>query len=415
MRGKRVCLVSPGHLASNPRLVKEADALYEAGFAVRVIAGDSTPSVRSLDDTIRRRAPWPVVNVYLGRCPAYFARRCRQLLAKKAFAHGMRGVPMAEWSLSPATQSLARAAAAEPADLYIAHCLDALPAAAWAAQRHRSKFGFDAEDDHIGELVDTPENQLEIAIRRRIETEFLPHCQHLTASSPGIARVYGERYGVSMTTILNVFPLSQAPRSPCATRNDRALSVYWFSQTIGPGRGLELFIKAMGKMRGHVTLCVRGSDFLGYSARLKALAAEVGVANAIYFLPSAAPDEMSQLAAEHDVGLSSELNMPPNRAISLTNKIFSYLLAGIPVLLSNTSAQRELAAKLGQAARLMDLADPDAVAATLEPWVSNSQVLTSAKSTAWHLAQTRFNWDIEKIPFLKSVRTALEDMGYVNR
>ena len=52
MKAKRICLVSPQHLASNPRLVKEADALHEAGIAVRVIAGDATPGVRPLDETI---------------------------------------------------------------------------------------------------------------------------------------------------------------------------------------------------------------------------------------------------------------------------------------------------------------------------------------------------------------------------
>ena len=31
---------------------------------------------------------------------------------------------------------------------------------------------------------------------RRLKREFLPQCRHLTASSPGIAQVYRERYGV---------------------------------------------------------------------------------------------------------------------------------------------------------------------------------------------------------------------------
>ena len=64
---------------------------------------------------------------------------------------------------------------------------------------------------------------------------------------------------------------------------------------------------------------------------------------------------MARLAAQHDVGLASELSTPPNRAISLTNKVFTYLLAGIPVLLSNTPAQRGLAAELGEAAQVVDL------------------------------------------------------------
>src|SRR5205823_6608835 len=140
---------------------------------------------------------------------------------------------------------------------------------------------------------------------------------------------------------------------------DRALSLYWFSQTVGPGRGLEPFIEAMGKVRAQVKLSIRGSDFLGYSARLKAIATEAGVADRVHFLPSAPPNEMARLAAQHDVGLASELTVPPNHAIALSNKIFIYLLAGIPILLSDTPAQRELARELGSAARLVDLNKAD--------------------------------------------------------
>ena len=277
-----------------------------------------------------------------------------------------------------------------------------------AASRNGAKLGFDAEDDHVGELEDIPESQLEIGIRQRIEAHFLPLCQHLTAASPGIARSYYERYGVRMTPVLNVFPLVQAP---CAAAerptNTDALCIYWFSQTIGPGRGLEPFIKAMGKMRARVTLSVRGSDFLGYSAQLKQLAADAGVGDAICFLPSAPPDEMVRLAARHDLGLASELGTPRSRAISLTNKIFTYLLAGLPVILSDTPAQRELAAELGEAGCVVDLSNPGSIATALDVWASDAKALAKAKSEARRLAQTRFNWDREKERFLQSVKKAL--------
>ena len=128
-----------------------------------------------------------------------------------------------------------------------------------------------------------PENRSKIEIHRRIEVHYLRQCRHLTAASPGIARAYRERYGVKMTPILNVFPLSQAPAVAAAARPRDCggrLSVYWFSQTIGPDRGLEPFINAMGKMRGIIVLSIRGSDFFGYSTHLKALAADAGVADA---------------------------------------------------------------------------------------------------------------------------------------
>lgn len=410
MNQKRICLVTPGHLASNPRIVKEADALHEAGFAVRVVAGDMTPGVRSLDHTILARALWPVTKIGLGARPFYLAHRLSQEFAKKVSAR-TSGIRWAVWAHSPMVGSLATAAAAERADLYIGHYLAGLPAAAWAARYHGSSLGFDAEDDHLGELDDTPQNRLEIDIRRKIEAHYLPQCQHLSAASPGIARAYHHRYGVTMVPILNVFPRTQAVREPAvrnAVNHGGALSVYWFSQTIGPGRGLELFINAMGKMRGRATLTIRGSDFIGYSTRLKALANKAGVAEAIQFLPSAPPDEMARLAGEHDVGLASELPTPPNHAICLSNKIFTYLLAGIPVLLSDTPAQRELKAELGEAARLVDLADLEQTAAAIDNWALDASALLAAKNKARQLSQTRFNWDIEKELLLQCVRRILQ-------
>jgi glycosyltransferase involved in cell wall biosynthesis len=408
MMGKRICLITPMHLASNPRLVKEADALHEAGFLVRVVAGDTTAEVRPLDATVIDRAPWTTTRVGLGGRPNYLVRRGIQEITRQRFRFGLGGLAVAVRAHSVRTASLSKAAAAEPADLYIAHCLAALPAAAFAAKRNGAKLGFDAEDDHVAELTDEPENQLEIAIRRRIEGHFLPLCQYLTAASPGIAQAYRDRYGLSIQPILNVFPLAQAPSSHITDSRSDALSLYWFSQTIGPGRGLEQLILGLGKMREKATLTIRGSDFLGYSERLKTLAAEVGRPNALEFLPPAPPDEMARLAAHYDVGLASELSTPPNRAICLTNKIFVYLLAGVPVFLSDTAAQRELAIELGEAACLVNLHDPYLVASCLDRWASDRNSLAVARQKAWQLGQTRFNWDSEKRSFLWQVAKSLE-------
>ena len=47
------------------------------------------------------------------------------------------------------------------------------------------------------------------------------------------------------------------------------------------------------------------------------------------------------------------------------------------------------------------------VAASLDLWAANPQTLSVAKSTAWRLGQTRFNWDAEKKKFLQVVMGAL--------
>lgn len=407
----RICLLSPGHVASNPRLVKEANALSDAGYQVRVVAGDYMAEVRSLDETILSEASWSWVQVKLGTKLVYSLRKIRQQLAQIiASVSWLSNLSVAVWAHHPLSNQLGRVAAAEVADLYIAHCLAALPAAAIAAQKHNAKFGFDAEDFHIGELIDNSKNQTEIRIRDRLERTLLPSCAHLTAASPKIAEAYHKRYGVKMQSILNVFPLSEAPQSYIRQKGDRIgnePSLYWFSQTIGAGRGLEAIVRAMGKMQTSVRLHLRGIVAADYQERLQQLAREVGVGERLHFLPSASPTQMIELAACHDIGLSLELTQPFNRAICLTNKLFTYILAGLPVLMSRTPAQEEFAKQLGEAAALIDIDNLDAIALTLDHWLSQPQKLSSARAQAWKLGQEIYNWDVEKKHFLTVVEKSL--------
>jgi hypothetical protein len=78
----------------------------------------------------------------------------------------------------------------------------------------------------------------------------------------------------------------------------------------------------------------------------------------------------------------------------------------VPVLLSDTPAQRALAPELGAAARLVSLADPAAMAATLDDLAGSSAARTEASASAWRLGRERYNWEVEKAALLASVARA---------
>lgn len=407
----RICLVSPGHIASNPRLVKEANALYQAGYDVRVVAANNVDFVRPLDKAILKTAPWRYQGVEAGSRLIYGSRVLRQRLARRIARSGwVPSLSVAVWGNSWLSGALAKAAMAEPADLFIAHCLAALPAAWQAARHYGSRLGFDAEDFHTAEGLWGRDEILEVAIRDRIERQLLPECTYRTAASPGIAEAYKKRYGLPMISLLNVFSRSEAPLRPRRQPGDRTseeISLYWFSQTVGKDRGLEPIVQAIGLMRIPVRLHIRGFPAPGYPEQLQRLAGNLGVAERIHLMAPAPPDQMVALASCHDLGLSLELTTPYNRAICLTNKIFAYLLAGIPVLLSDTPSHRELAPSLGEAALLVNLQDPKQIAKQLDDLFSDSSALQRLRALAWQLGQERYNWEIEQNLFLQQVKTAL--------
>jgi glycosyltransferase involved in cell wall biosynthesis len=406
-----VCLIGPGHIASTPRLVKEADALHAAGFRVRVVAGTSHPMVAPLDAALEASRPWAVQRVPLGskwrRVPRVVCRRVAVALVRRRW---LRTPTAAAWAESELTGRLARAACAEPADLYIGHYLPGLYAAARAARRHGTKFGFDAEDSHVDELPDVPDHQGRRAARASLERQLLARCAHFTAASPLIADAYERRYGRRPVTVLNVFPRSEAPREPVPTAYLNGASrptLYWFSQTIGPGRGLEAVVAAMGRMTVPVVLHLRGMPTTGYRDRLEARAAAPGVRERIVWHPPAAPGDMVRLAAGYDAGLALELVEPPNRAICLTNKAFTYLLAGVPVVLSDTPAQERLAAELGDAGAVVGRAHPETLAGVLDGFLADRAALARRRDVAWRLGRERYNWELEQRAFLASVGAAL--------
>jgi hypothetical protein len=116
---------------------------------------------------------------------------------------------------------------------------------------------------------------------------------------------------------------------------------------------------------------------------------------------------MVRIAAGYDLGLALELTEPPNRSICLTNKAFTYLLGGIPVVLSRTPAQEWLSDEIGDAGLLIDLEDRNAVATRLDNVLTDKSTLVSMRSIAWKLGHDRFNWEKEKEAFLWSIQHSL--------
>ncbi len=406
-----VCLITSAHLASNPRLVKEADALQAAGYRTHVVAADLAASLRAMDQTILARARWSCTLVGRGTLPGYafltFLQRGSQWLLGKGWVK-WGGVPLAVTAHHRLTRKLGNVAAGIPADLYHAHNLGALPAAAHAAKSNGAKLGFDAEDFHSGELTEEQESRGSHAARQILEASFLSRCDLLTAASPGIAAEYHRLYGVTMQTILNVFPLDEAPVQPKEPRGDGFLRLYWFSQTIGGGRGLEPLVAALGRMKQPTRLYLRGKPADGFLDHLRELALREGLKDVIEVLPVTPPGDLIRESAGFDLGLGLEMNHPRNRAICLTNKIFVYLLAGLPVLLSRTPAQETISEELGLAARLIDTDDAEATARTLDQFAMDAPARRIASAAAWKLGREHYNWNLEQTRFLGWIRATLD-------
>ncbi len=338
------------------------------------------------------------------------SQRLVQVLAGRCYAL-TRISDFADRGCSAFTGPLIAAANRIKADLYIAHYPAALPAAALAARQHGARYAFDAEDFHLGDYPEGPAQDTLRGMIRAVEGRYLPGAAYVTDASPGIADAYAESYGVPRpTVVLNVFPLSQAPAGPTLSGTaEPGPSVYWFSQTIGPDRGLECAVRAIARARSRPHLYLRGSLAAGFLERLREIAAEVGVADHLHVLPPAMPSEMERLAAVYDVAFSGEPSHTPNNRIALGNKLFSNLLAGLPLIVSMVPSHCVFAEDFVPAVQLYPVDDVDALAKTLDGLLLSPTRLAQARAAAFKLGQNRFNWEREQTVVLDIVRRATKE------
>jgi len=296
------------------------------------------------------------------------------------------------------------------ADLYIAHYTGALVAAAESAQANQALFGFDAEDFETGyyPLATGPRPMDRLV--ERFERRYLPRSAYMTASSRGIAEAYQTKYGLPLpTTVLNVFPLADRPRDPRAAQTDGPLRLYWFSQSIGPGRGLEDVLQAMGQLTGcNIELHLRGRWIGSYKEAILGLAAKVGVfRERIYSYDPGPQNEMVRLSAVYDVGLALDCKDTVNHDLCISNKICTYILAGNAVVATATRGQQPIMDTIGESGLCYEPGDVNALACRLRLWYENRNLLQRARQESWDWGTRRFNWDLEKKTFLQTIEGVL--------
>jgi glycosyltransferase involved in cell wall biosynthesis len=120
---------------------------------------------------------------------------------------------------------------------------------------------------------------------------------------------------------------------------------------------------------------------------------------------------MAELASAYDLGLVAETGFTPNHRIALSNKQFTYLLAGVPALLSDTPGHCAIAGEAEGAAFLFRGEDAGSLAEHVDRLLGEPEALAQARRRAFELGRTRFNWEIEKATLLDCVSRALQGPG----
>ncbi|MDN5289007.1 MAG: glycosyltransferase family 4 protein [Mucilaginibacter sp.] len=398
-RLKKICLITTGHIASDPRLVKEAASLIKAGFDVHIVFTQYVAPLIAYDRDLLAVHPNLSFDVL-----DWTKRTIRSRTVR--FISGLKQ-KLAKTQLTKINRNYywqTKKAIAIKADLYIAHNLGALPVAIKASKVNGAKCGFDAEDFHRHEYSNDPLDEA-VRLKTSIEDTYIPQLDYMTAASPMIADRYTALYHIPVQPILNVFPKTTLQVSVNETG---PLKLFWFSQTIGGHRGLESVLEAAALVNIRMELHLLGNPDHHFKNTLEQLLPKNAEFRLIYH-GTIRPDDIFNLAGEFDIGLATELSVPLNRDICLTNKIFTYIQCGLVVVASATSAQRELLQNFPGAGHVYK--DPIALANILTDYHLNRKILQETKEKNYLVGQQTLKWENEEIRFLKVIDACINPMN----
>ena len=394
-------------------MLKAADALFDAGYEVRVVSTCTAGWATEADAVIgaSRRWRWRTVNYDRSTAPAAWFLSGSRHKAARVLTNVVASVPqsLVATAFGRVHRELVNAILAEPADLIYGGTAGAIAAVAEAGRRSKTPFAVDFEDFHCAEHA-APEGDLSNDLARSVMRDASDGAAFATAGSEAIALACRDELGITAIPIDNVFPLPQtAPSVADGVHRYEEFAVYWFSQTISAGRGIEDVIRALGLTGRRATFTLRGCSTPDYVEALVTLAAREAPPVRIVIEPPIAPDAMVHACGAFDMGVSAEQPYVRNRELALSNKALTYPLAGLPVALTDTAGHRPLARDLGAGALVFAPGDPESLAAQMLPVMTDESRRAQARAASWHAAQTRWHWDheLERGALLAAVKGAL--------
>jgi len=408
----KINIISGIQLCNNPRVVKEADALTEAGHEVEVFSSILRRGDASLETALSENKGWKLTPVIdnssqsIGQQLRWFSARSRCRIWNRIYrASGWGNVRQ----LGYAAPEMLRLCRQRKAALNIVHLEQAL----WVGNQllnDGERVAIDLEDWYSEDLSSKDRAFRPGYLLRRWEKRLLREGCYATTTSHVMGSALAKAYNCTAPKVLyNTFPRQERNclDGKSIDRNDhKTPSITWFSQTVGPDRGLEVLVDALPHIEIPVQIHIRGRCRNGYEESLRSRIGS-NSKHKLFFHPCVPHHQLLSRLSEHDIGYAGEISYCLNKNLTISNKLFQYLLAGVTVLASDTDGQREIADSHSEFMHIFKNGRASDLANTLNHMISNRADLERGKRAALHQAESQYCWEESKRVLLSSVAKGL--------
>ena len=235
-------------------------------------------------------------------------------------------------------QVVIQAIVQEQPDIIHANDLNALIPAYKAKKKLNCKLIYDAHEVFWANFWDR-KHYLYSRYLKLKERHICKKVDQMVCVSNTAAEYYKEMYKIEKPLVVTNCSLrSEQSMSNITSRQFEILNHGMFYS----GRGYDIMVEAIPYLKGvcDIRLAIRG--FGPIEEKLRSRVAEMDNKEIFRFYPAVQVDELIPMAAKSHVGVAITEPICMNFKLSVSNKLFEYASAGLPVIMSNIPEHRYL-------------------------------------------------------------------------
>lgn len=227
-------------------------------------------------------------------------------------------------------------------DIYHCNDLNTLPIGVFVKLflKRKVKLVYDAHEFEPNQKPN--QNKLSIKLLMNIERLLIKFADAVITVNDSIANEYVKLYKIKKPALVLNCPIYQEIKKQNIFREklniDKEKIIFLYQGGLYTGRGLENLIEAFKKINDTNKVLV----FLGYGPLQQEIKKISERFQNIFYHPAVSPDVLLNYTSSADVGLCLIENNCLSYYYCLPNKVFEYILAGLPVIVSNMPEMRKL-------------------------------------------------------------------------
>jgi len=282
------------------------------------------------------------------------------------------------------------------ADVVHAHDVNTLPTAWLAAVLTRSPLVYDAH-----EISTDREGYASFrSLVGWVEKRLMPRAAGTITTTDTRAKFFARAYGIPRPLVLQNRPRLTVVEHSQMIREELQLDKPWpivlYQGGLQQGRGLERLVDVAAQVENAYFVFIGGGRL---ENELKDRARSLQLESRVHFIPTVALQKLPHYTASADIGVQPIENTCLNHFSTDSNKLFEYVVAGLPVVASSLPEIRKVVRKhdLGL---LVQPGNTGELVAALQKLVADSALREHYHSNASRAAK-QLNWEEQEHGLVK--------------